>query len=600
MVGRYYGGVERQRSKYEDLMPTDWEMAILAQNASDSFTDPAFSALNSADAMERYQTELMKTYVPEIRTPKDEDTVMDGRIRAKQLINLIANGGGFRGPRDLAERPEVVQSNASTYTYSVPSTDPINGVPQDKNGSYQTDSSGNTIYRMRLPNNMSNAELTTRWMNTNNRIAKYAANVKRVENTSRIVDWIPDRKDPDWRNRALDTIRHRIMPPQITTEDNGDGYNAEKNRCRDTDKVAYKYRHREYDVDLTLHEVLDVDTRIKPEIGPRESDGTPIGALVAEFAKQGKAYGLMENDIYINQLNKRDAYGGKRDTYALSGKQTFNNALPNGEDKDSGHASSLRTHLNIKSDTPNINLEDLDPIRKAIAASETIDEIKRKSKKIKVEVRRKALVNNSVTSDDGYNVDDDQNSSRKMNRKVNVEDGDTQHEIMQMQIPILLENFRKEFIVSRSAKKTSKTRTKKDYTTPDKPYVTGEESLNNNVRTVIQNGREIVSESQSGVRGLINDMIGGPTEFAYLNKGNVNGKKIKHGLKYADLHNKPNIGDELDGDRKKQIHSRKSTRPYLPEGTYGKSQIEFVASNAKTIRKKRGKVNQERDDNWRG
>jgi hypothetical protein len=353
MIGKIFGGTNRIRDKYCDIVPDNEEMAIWAQNASDQFTDPSLTPLNSQDAMERYMIQVSKSSTPEIRVPRDDDKTIEGRRTAHLLINRLINGGP-RGSSDLAYKPELTQSNVSTYTYAVPSTDPIvasryqtndDQYGSDSNGSgFYSDSNGTTIYRERLPNRQTNAELSNKMFNFQNRVAKYAAAVNRVENTSQINDWIPQRKDPSVGDRVLDTIRHRLMP-RISLEDDGDGMNREKNKCRDTDKVAFRYRHKEYDTNVELQEVLSNNMRTMPEIGPTETDGTPIGNLVAELAKDGKAYAYLENDIYIDQMKlmARQADNANRNKH--SENRVFDHDLPNGEDKDGDRAKMSRIKL---------------------------------------------------------------------------------------------------------------------------------------------------------------------------------------------------------------------------------------------------------------
>ena len=602
MGGRLFGGTGRQRDKYYDIVPDSEEMAIWAQNAADQFTDPRLSALNSQDAMERYQRQVAKTSTPEIRIPQEEDKVLEGRKKAHMLINRLVHGGP-RGNSDLAYKPEITQSNVSTYTYAVPSTDPIiaSRVDNGKGGQYLSDSNGNTVYRERLPNRQTNAELSTRMFNVQNRIAKYASAINRVENTSQIVDFVPQRKDKTWHDRALDEIRHRLMP-RVTLEDNGDGYNREKNKCRDTNKVAFKYRHKEYDTNVNLQEVLSNNTRTRPEIGPTDGDGTPIGNLVAELAKDGKAYSYLDNDIYLTTLNERIHNNPNRNKH--SKHQTLAE-LPNYEDEDGFHQD--KRSINVDGSIQGSPLEGLDPVRKSLLAAEIIDEIKRTESKLKKQLRarRKEIKNNSVMGEDGFNVDEDAASGVTDQRHVDVKSDDTDRKILTMQIPVL-QSFNNDITYEGKNTKPSKKNKHKQFrgmNTRDDPMALADDSLLSSERMYDASSGRIMrdkAESAQGIRSLIKDLISAEELTKSNSDKNPNrrrvykdGKIVKHGVNHSTLFDRPNHDSEL-GNRLDIKKSRNVARPFVPTGVIIDPQLEFDGA-AKKQHPKRVKPNPVRD-----
>jgi len=611
MVGRLYGGVERMRDKYYDFTPSNLEMAIIAQNTSDQFTDPALMPLNSQDAMERYQLQLMKTSTPETRIPRDVDKTLSNRKRARELINLIDRGGP-RGSNDLAYKPEIVQSNKSTYTYAVPSTDPIVSSYEnnrDGSGTYHASSSGGTVYRMTLPNQQTNAELGNKIFNFQNNRAKYAAAINKVENTSQIVDFIPEHKDPLWISRALDVTRHRLMPKLEIYTDNGDNVNREKNRCRDTEKVSYKYRHKEYDVNKELHEVLDGGNRIKPEIGPRESDGTPIGNLVAQLAKKGIGYSYEEADI-VNIAGKID---GRKNTNPNinrhSKKQAFDNQVHNYHDDKDGKINNYRPKTKVKTVVDNA-VEGLDIVMKEILMGEVIDEIKRSSKKVKVSKPKTAKSVNKNFDISGHNVDDDEkNEAFKRAKQEKNHYDDAERDVMNFQIPILTSNFKKEIAFVQSNRGLAKANTsgqKRGYNVNDTEIVASDDSVNGIVnRTQAENLIEKSGEVGQGVRGLITELVPeietlrsndpiNPNRRIVHGKG---GKIVKFAVNNSELFDRPD--DDMDtvgrGTRKQEVKPTYKKRPILPKGIKLDEQIEFRGV-VKKPNKKRGKVSNIRDD----
>ena len=601
MVGRLFGGTGRQRDKYYDIVPDNEEMAIWAQNASDQFLDPGLSPLNSQDAMERYMRQVAKTSTPEIRIPQEDDKVLEGRKKAHLLINRLANGGP-RGSSDLAYKPELTQSNVSTYTYAVPATDPIiasygndlsynksndpSGRMRNSHGSYHSDTNGNTIYRERLPNRQTNAELSVRMFNTQNRIAKYAAAVNRVENTSQIVDFVPQRKDATWGDRALDTIRHRLMP-RITMEDNGDNFNREKNKCRDTNKIAFKYRHKEYDTNVELHEVLDGNMRTMPEIGPTEGDGTPIGNLVAELAKDGKAYAYLDNDIYIDQIGikARQAANGNRNLHTE--KRVFAEEFPDVEEEDGMRDS--RTDVKNKTIRNNI-FNGLDPIKKAIVAGEMVEEIIRESKKAPtLRARRKDIPKHSTFAED-LPMDIESDSGVTDQRHIDNKDEDMPRKILQVQIPTLRDmDIHLTEMRNIMPKMKSKSQQRGVNTRDDGFGIIDEEDG--------EHGRTATTlESVQGLRSLIKDLVPDseftkPRDRMNPNRKNFykGGKIIKHGVSYSTLFDKPNDEDLTNGN--KEFTSRQAKRPQAPDGIRIEPQLEFEGKNRKpNIKRKKPSI----------
>lgn len=598
MVGRLYGGTQRMYDKYYDFTPDDLEMAILAQNATDQFTDPALTPLNSEDAMERFQLQLMKTSTPEIRIPSDEDKTLSNRRRARELINLIDKGGP-RGSTALAYKPELVQSNRSTYTYEVPSTDPI-VASRGRDGSYHSDSSGNTVFRMNLPNNQTNAELGNKMFNFVNNRAKYAAAVNRVENTSQMVDFIPGRKDRMWISRALDETRHRLMPKIEIYTDNGDNTNREKNKCRDTERISYKYRHKEYDVDRTLSEVLDNGMRIKPEIGPRETDGTPMGNLVAQLSKQGLGYALIENDI-IN-MQKHNKY--KNPNRGKDGKisQYFDNTAYNSLDDKDGKVNDFRPKVKVVSKKIDEALNGLDDISREILMSEVIDDIKNSAKgKPKIAPPRKTKSVAQGFDVSGHNTDDDEHNNFKRRNGKENKSNDIEREIMSIQIPLLTQNFRKDIIFAQSNSKIHKANTsgqKRGYTIDDTPIAVGDDRDNIDTnRNIVQSSIEKITGISQGVRGLINELVPDAENVRGNTKINPN-RRIVHGsdgkiLKYAannsELFDEPDPNGESAkrGTRNQISIAKGDKRPKLASGYNFKSDISFEGSAKKPNKKRK-------------
>jgi hypothetical protein len=563
MVGRLFGGTGRWRDKYRDIVPDSEEMAIWAQNATDQFTDPRLSPLNSEDAMERYQIQVAKTSTPEIRVPQEHDKVLEGRKRAHLLINRLAHGGP-RGNSDLAYKPELTQSNASVYTYAVPSTDPIIA-GRDRNGDYHSDVNGNTIFRMKLPNHQSNAELSTKMFNVQNRMAKYAANVKRVENTSQIVDFIPGRKDKKWIDRALDTYRHRLMP-RITTEDNADNLNREKNKCRDKRAINHKYTHKDYDTNIELNEVLDNTMRTMPV---NESGGPSIGDLIVD----------MTNDEIITQST--NSINPNRNKHTK--KSTAANDFPDVEESDGDRSYRRNIHNETIRDNTFIGL---DPIKQAILGAEVVEEIIRGTK-TEMRARRKEIVNNSVLEDDGHMVDEDVKSSNII-RSVNNEDDDIEHKVFLTQIPGLQKLFKDKTLVNKNQKLVgNNSGQKRGYSVRDNGIVNDTESDNNNIKR----SKEDITSIQ-GVRNLIKDLA--PVEeFGRLNsrinpnRKNVykDGKIVKRGVNHSQLFTTPEESN-LYNSRIGQMKIKNNNRPYLPEGINYGDRIQFESRN-KPINKKR-------------
>lgn len=608
MVGRLYGGTERMRDKYYDITPDYEEMAILAQNASDQFTDPRLMALNSEDAMERHQLQLMKTSTPEVRVPSDEDKTLSNRKRARELINLIDRGGP-RGSNDLAYKPEIVQSNKTTYTYEVPSTDPI-VASRDKNGSYHGSSSGGTVYRMSLPNQQTNAELGNKLFNFHNNRAKYAAAINRIENTSQMVDYIPGRRDPLWISRSLDVTRHRLMPKYEIYTDNGDNYNREKNKCRDTEKVAYKYRHKEYDVDKELHEVLDGGNRVRPEVGPRETDGTPIGNLVAALSKKGLGYAYIEEDVENISATIDGRKNKNPNIKKNTKKQAFDNTVHNDNDDDDGKVNNYRPTQKVGS-VANNALEGLDVVMKEIVMGDVIDEIKRSSKKARIPKPRKAKTLNKNFDLSGHNVDDDENGGNGHRRQI---DGnhyeDAERKVMNYQIPLIVENFKKEITFVQSNPKMGKASKgqKRGVNTNDTamPYYDDGDNDDTN-RAKVESLIEKTADVGQGVRGLITEMVPGLEREKSNDKINPNrrivrknGKIVKFAVNNSEIFNHNEIindgGDSVGrGTRNQLVDVKKNKRPKLKNGIKIDEQIEF-SGLPKSLRKKRGNIPSTRDD----
>lgn len=581
MVGRLYGGSERMRSKYGDIVPGNFEMAVYAQNASDQFTDPALTALNSEDAMERYQLQVMKTSTPEIRVPMGEDKGISGRKRAHDLITTLFQGGP-RGPPEQAYKPEIVQSNKSVYTYSVPSTDPIIA-SRDKYGTYHSDVSGKTIYRLSLPNNPSNKEIGTRMFNTQNRFAKYAAaKSQRLENTSQIVDWIPQHKDRMWESRAIDEYRNRLMP-RIEDIDNGDNINREKNRCRDVQKIAYRYRHKEYDTDRELHEVLDNNTRILPEVTPRQGDGTSIGELAAELAKRGYANSKTEPDIAAVVAKRRN----NPNTNTSKHTKVFDNGLPNGEDKDGER--KFNRNSQVKSEAVRI-FGGLNNIKKEILMGNVMDEINKTTKK-KIRPRRKDTKNKNTTFDETH-VHEDKEGKPNDVQLNSVKDGDLDRDVLSFNIPILIDRFRDEIAIVRQNPKVAKKGSGKNNTTNDHPYEVDEDKGNESVNREFIN--DVKTSAHQNVRGLIKDIIPDAILEAKNQKINPN-KKLYKGVNMnfdADLPD--NDSTLIDGKAPVYVGTALK-RPVLPIGVSLDEQIEFNGK-PKKVNKKRKAADQLRDD----
>ncbi len=585
MVGRLYGGTERMRSKYGDIVPGNFEMAVYAQNAVDQFTDPALTALNSEDAMERYQLQVMKTSTPEIRVPMGEDKGISGRKRAHDLITTLFQGGP-RGPPEQAYKPEIVQSNKSVYTYAVPSTDPVIA-SRDRNGTYHSDVSGRTIYRMSLPNNPSNKEIGTRMFNTQNRFAKYAAaKSQRLENTSQIVDWIPQHKDNMWESRAIDTYRNRLMP-RIEDIDNGDNVNREKNRCRDVQKVAYRYRHKEYDTDRELHEVLDNNTRVLPEVTPRQGDGTSIGELAAELAKRGYANQNTGPDIAaaVQRAKKR-----LTNPNANKSKHTkvFDNGLPNGDDKDGER--NFNRQSQVKSEAIRI-FGGLNNIKKEILMGNVLDEINKTSKK-KIRPRRKDTKNKNTTFDSDTHIrDDDVDGKPNDVRQGDVKDEDLDRDVLSFNIPILIDRFKDEIAIVRHNPKVAKKGSKKNNTTNDHPYELDEDNDNESVNREFVN--DVKTSVHQNVRGLIKDMIPDDILEAKNQKINPN-KKLYKGVN-MNFDTLPDNDTTSADNRAPMFVGDAMKRPILPVGVVLDEQIEFDGKRKK-VNKKRKQADQLRDD----
>jgi hypothetical protein len=577
------------RSKYADVVPGNFEMAVYAQNATDQFTDPALSALNSEDAMERFQLQIMKTSTPEIRTPPDVDRTTSGRRLAHKLITRLFQGGP-RGPTEQAYKPELVQSNKSTYTYSVPANDPIIA-SRTAGGTYHSDVNGNTVFRLALPNNTSNAEIGVRMFNTQNRIAKYAAATQRIENTSQIVDWIPQHKDPMWESRALDEYRKRLMP-RIENVDNADNVNREKNRCRDTKSIAYRYRHKEYDTDRSLHEVLDNNNRVMPEVSSRQGDGTSIGELAAELAKRGLASSSTETEIYdsVKRIEGRRATNPNRK--GAPHKAVFSEPLPNGDDGD-GTRNYIRPDAKVRSETIRI-FDGLDNIKKEFLIGEVIDEIKREKKK-RVKVCRKDTKNYKSTFDvdqQGPAEGDGSGSTRKSDNKYGGGDRD----MLSFNIPLLVDRFKKEITVSKSNPKMVKKSNAKNQSTGDYDYYKSDDVDNTNVdRDLLNFGKKHKSQN-------IRDLIGEIVPETQLTKNNqpVNpNHKVYRGVSETFAFDGDMVSSDtsLGSDRRPISVGDALKRPVLPAGIVLTEQVEFAGRN-KPLNKKRKQQDQVRDDEF--
>jgi hypothetical protein len=144
--------------------------------------------------------------------------------------------------------------------------------------------------------------------------------------------------------------------PRIEDVDNADNVNREKNRCRDTQKISYRYRHKEYDVDRSLHEVLDNNNRVLPGITSREPDGTKVGNLIAELTRRGLGNSNTHKNPGLENFLKDDipdSYNGKQGLISRRNnnpnkkvntkKSTFDHELPNGEDEDGSPAEPTKT-----------------------------------------------------------------------------------------------------------------------------------------------------------------------------------------------------------------------------------------------------------------
>lgn len=607
MVGRLYGGTDRPRDKYYSITPTNLEMAVLAQNASDQFTDPALMPLNSEDAMERYQLQIMKTSTPETRIPGDVDKTLSNRKRARELINLIDRGGP-RGSNDLAYKPEIVQSNKSTYTYEVPSTDPV-VASRDRNGTYHSSSSGNTVYRMTLPNAQTNAELGNKLFNFHNNRAKYAAAINRVENTSQIVDFIPEHKDPLWISRALDVTRNRLMPKVEIYTDNGDNTNREKNRCRDRERVAYKYRHKEYDVNRELHEVLDGGNRIKPEIGPRESDGTPIGDLVAALAKKGLGYAYEEADIE-NISGKID--GRKHANPNVKSRSKLSSGLDHTESVDfetDGKINDFRYRPDKVATVVDNTFEGLDVVMKEIIMGDVLNEIKRSGKRKHIKKPKTAKSVNKNFDVNGHNIDDDEKNERQYLRgKDDNHYNDAEREVMNYQIPVIMSNFKKDIIFAQSnAKvgKANKSGQKRGYTINDNAVATNVDIDNDAPnRAIAESLIEKSSDVGQGVRNLITELVPEIETLRGNDKINPNrriahgegGKIVKFAVNNSEIFDKPEGMDSIGrGTRVNDVKRTYKKRPILPSGIKIREQTDRDGFTKK-MNKKRGKVSSMRDD----
>lgn len=608
MVGRTYGGTERMRSKYSDIVPGNFEMAVYAQNAADQFTDPSLMALNSEDAMERYHLQVMKTSTPEIRLPASEDKGISGRKRAHSLITTLYQGGP-RGPTEQAYKPEIVQSNRSTYTYAVPSTDPIiagktdfvDGVNGKRyyagGGTYHSGVNGTTVFRVSLPNNPSKKEIGTRMFNINNRIAKYAASAVRVENTSRLVDWIPQRKDRMWESRALDEYRRRLMP-RIEAVDNADNVNREKNRCRDGQKVAYRYKYKEYDVDRSLHEVLDNGNKIMTNTISRDPGGMRVGNLIAELTRNGLIDSYIPVSaglVHADKDDTLDAYSGKRSNpnkNTRSKKSTFDHDLPNGDDKNGEHGKR-RESEKIKSEAIRV-FSGLDDFKKEILIGGIMDEINKVAPK-KVKKRRKDTKNKSSTFDNQLPNEDDEDGKHASvkSSSVSYEDGD--RKMINFNIPLLMDQFADKITMERSNKKVAKKSGKgKGLTTDDHDYYTSDDadndSANHKATTV---GDKIVNTSQN-VRGLISEIA---PEFE-MTRGNSSinpNVKVVHKdgkiVWRSEANRTHAIVDRLPGAdmdlsiRHNMVNGKGIKRPKLQAGIVLKEQIDFSNNNKKVNKK---------------
>lgn len=579
------------RSKYADIVPGDFEMAVFAQNATDQFTDPALTPLNSEDAMDRYQLQLMKTSTPEIRIPMGEDKVASRAKRAHSLITTMYQGGP-RGPTEQAYKPEIVQSNASTFTYAVPSTDPV-VASRNKSGTYVSDASGNTIYRLRLPNNVTNAEVSTRMFNFNNRVAKYA-NVKRQENTSQIVDWLPGRKDRLWGSRALDEYRHRVMP-RIEDIDNGDNVNREKNTCRDTEKVAYRYRHKEYDVDRQLHEILDNNNRVMPEVSSTEDDGTAIGNLVAALARKGMANVNTGPDIYYatTELNSRRA-GNPNSNSAHIGrgnhKGEFNSGLPTGDDKD-GTAVIARGENKVNTEAIRA-FKGMDRFKKELIVNELIDDIRKIDKKTKVKRRRKDTKNNNTTFDrESHTVDEENNNDGVTRKETSVISDDTDRKVFQIPISQYIDKIS---ILGTTKKPTKKSGKGKGHTTQDYDFIGNTDRDNERVTRL---GGKIEGDTSQNVRGLINEIMPvlerkSTDPRTVYNKN----KTMKLGTDKSMLFTTPGSGVEPDLLRAPLMVKKLLERPSMPSGITLNEQAEMDGITKKPTKKRNLTNQQTRDD----
>jgi hypothetical protein len=362
--------MRRQRYKHKEQDYQDsFSMAVLASNMSSQFTSPKISPLNSEDAMLRYQTEMLKTYIPEIRPPADEDKLQMSRNRFRLLHNS-ANNGGPKGDNTPAYKPEITQTNVSTYFY------PSNN--------------GSGPNYMVLPNHTPKGEIARNIWNTRQRINKQRKVPQIVENTRREQDILVNRYDSAGKYRAT---RYGNLRSAKSFEVPIEGTNRNKTKCVTRDAEVLYQRDKIRNGDHIEIVSSDIMANMVSKIGaPIKSAALPnTAALILDLS-----------DSKVAKNKRREAINkvGQQ-------KQFHDNAFPSHTYEEAKNNSAINGAGLIKSVPLGKNAK-LTAVQANFITAERINEIKAKTNikhghlKSELDVKR------------GSNINEDTNSAKKL------------------------------------------------------------------------------------------------------------------------------------------------------------------------------------------